>query len=206
MSDRRVQFFYSVGSRYSYLASTQIAALERDTGAEVEWIPVSSVAVMAAHGYTPFDGSRPSGQYDFRFRRADAEAWAEYYGVPYREPHDPLGLPGECALGACAALRLGALVPFSHAFFRAHFVDGATIRGNADLAAIAARIGLDEERFNRLLADPQTEALHASHLERARQAGVFGVPSFVVNGRMFWGNDRLVLVRHALTRRAAAPG
>ena len=78
MTGQAVEFYYSVGSRYSYLASTQIAALERDTGARVEWIPVSSVAVMAASGYKPFDGSQPSGQYDFRFRRADAEAWADY--------------------------------------------------------------------------------------------------------------------------------
>ena len=62
--------------------------------------------------------------------QADAEAWADYYGVPYREPADPLGLPNECALAACAALRLGAVVEFSHAFFRAHFVNGAIIQAD----------------------------------------------------------------------------
>ena len=78
MTGPAVEFYYSVGSRYSDLASTQIASLERDTGARVGWIPVSSASVMAALGYKPFDGSQPSGQYDFRFRRADAEAWADY--------------------------------------------------------------------------------------------------------------------------------
>jgi 2-hydroxychromene-2-carboxylate isomerase len=203
MTGQQVEFYYSVGSRYSYLASTQIAWLEHDTGARVEWIPVSSGSVMAASGYQPFDGSRPSGQYDFTFRRADAEAWADYYGVPYREPADPLGLPNECALATCAALRMGAVVPFSHAFFRAHFVDGAVIRTTDDIVAVAKSAGLDVAKFRASLAEKETGALHDAHVARARGAGAFGVPTFVVGDRLFWGNDRLVLVRHALQRLAA---
>lgn len=203
MTGQPVEFYYSVGSRYSYLASTQIASLERDTNARVEWIPVSSVSVMAASGYKPFDGSQPSGQYDFKFRRADAEAWAAYYGVPYREPADPLGLPNECALATCAALRMGAVVEFSHAFFRAHFVDGAIIRTTDDIVAVAHGAGLDATRFRALLGENETGALHRAHVARAQSAGAFGVPTFVVGDRLFWGNDRLVLVRHALQRSAA---
>lgn len=202
MTGQAVEFYYSVGSRYSYLASMQIAALERDTGARVEWIPVSSVSVMAASGYKPFDGSQPSGQYDFKFRRADAEAWADYYGVPYREPSDPLGLPNECALATCAAARMGAVVNFSHAFFRAHFVDGAVIRTTDDIVAVAPAAGLDATRFRELLADKETGALHATHVARAQRAGAFGVPTFVIGDRLFWGNDRVVLVRRALQRSA----
>ena len=203
MTGQAIEFFYSVGSRYSYLASTQIASLERDTGARVEWIPVSSVAVMAASGYKPFDGSQPSGQYDFTFRRADAEAWADYYGVPYREPADPLGLPNECALATCVALRMGAVVEFSHAFFRAHFVDGAIIRTTDDIVAVAQAAGLDAGTFRETLAEKETGALHDAHVARAQRAGAFGVPTFVVGDRLFWGNDRLVLVRHALQRSTA---
>ncbi len=203
MAGPSVEFYYSVGSRYSYLASTQIAALERDTGASVEWIPLSSVSLMAAAGYQPFDGSRPSGQYDFRFRRADAEAWADYYGVPYREPGDPLGLPNECALAACAALRMGAVAAFSQAFFKAHFVNGAVIRDTADIVAVAAAAGLEAKRFRTMLSEDETGALHAANVARAQRAGALGVPTFVIGDRMFWGNDRLVLVRHALQRLAA---
>jgi 2-hydroxychromene-2-carboxylate isomerase len=198
-----VAFYYSVGSRYSYLAATQIAALERNTGAHVDWVPVSSVALMRAAGYEPFTGEPPSGQYDFKFRQADAEAWAAYYGVPYREPGDPLGLPGECTIAACAATLMDAVIPFSHAFFRAHFVDGLRIHGNAEIEAVAASAGLDRERFATLLADPASEERHRKNVERARRDGAFGVPSFVVGSRLFWGNDRLPLVRHALGDPAA---
>ena len=202
MTGPAVEFYYSVGSRYSYLASTQVSSLERDTGARVEWIPVSSVSVMAASGYKPFDGSEPSGQYAFKYRRADAEAWADYYGVPYREPADPLGLPNECALATCAALRMGAVVNFSHAFFRAHFVDGAIIRTVDDIDAVAQAAGLDAGKLRGTLAEKETGALHDAHVARAQGAGAFGVPTFVVGDRLFWGNDRLVLVRHALRQSA----
>jgi 2-hydroxychromene-2-carboxylate isomerase len=198
-----VAFYYSVGSRYSYLAATQIAALERNTGAKVDWVPVSSVALMRAAGYEPFTGTPTSGQYDFKFRQTDAEAWAAYYGVPYREPDDPLGLPGECAIAACAAALMDAAIPFSQAFFRAHFVDGLRIRGNAEIEAVAASAGLDRKRFAALLADPASEKRLRMSIERARRDGAFGVPSFAVGRQLFWGNDRLPLVRHALGDTAA---
>ena len=81
-----VMFYYSIGSRYSYLASTQIESLEADTDCIVRWRPLWSADLMRLRGANPFAGEPISGQYDWTYRQQDAEAWAEYYGVPYREP------------------------------------------------------------------------------------------------------------------------
>jgi 2-hydroxychromene-2-carboxylate isomerase len=112
---KTVRFYYSVGSRYSYLASTQVGKLERETGCEVLWRPLYSVDLYELRGANPFEGESASGQY----------VW-DYSPGPERR-----------------------------------------------LAETAAE---------------------------AHSAGTFGVPTFVVDDRMFWGNDRLVLVRHYLKK------
>ena len=76
----KVHFYFSVGSRYSYLASTQMDALERELGCEVEWRPLYSVDLYRLRGENPFEGDPLSGQYDWDWRRRDAERWAEGRG------------------------------------------------------------------------------------------------------------------------------
>jgi hypothetical protein len=104
-----VEFFYGIGSRYSYLAATRIAALEAETGCTVRWRPIRSADLIVANGADPFDGGEVSGQYGWPYRRHDAENWAEYYGVPYLEPdfdnYDPRDLARACG----AADRMGAM-------------------------------------------------------------------------------------------------
>jgi len=71
---------------------------------------------------------------------------------------------------------------------------------------IAEEVGLPGSEFASALADPETERLAASSAEEAYRRGAFGVPTFFVDQQMFWGNDRIVLLRHLLTRRASGGG
>ena len=87
--ERVVDFYYSIGSRYSYLASTQITKLEGETGCRVRWHPVNGPDIRALRGRDPFAGEPLSGQYEWSYRRYDAKCWADYYGVPFREPTSP---------------------------------------------------------------------------------------------------------------------
>jgi 2-hydroxychromene-2-carboxylate isomerase len=195
-----VQFFYGIGSRYSYLASTQLEHLVADTGCDVRWRPLFSGDLFATRGRDPFAGPPVSGQYDWAYRRRDAERWAEYYGVPYREPDDVTYDPRRLALAATAAARLGAVAPFSRRLFQAVFVDGASPLDDEVCAALAREVGLDRGVFRRALADPKTAAQLAATVEEATARGVFGVPSFVLGDEVYFGNDRLVLLRHALSK------
>src|SRR6185369_5309227 len=64
-----VEFFFAPGSRYSYLAASQVPALERETGCTVEWRPVSGTEIRSFRGRDPFVGEPVSGQYDWTYRR-----------------------------------------------------------------------------------------------------------------------------------------
>jgi 2-hydroxychromene-2-carboxylate isomerase len=197
---RRVEFFYGIGSRYSYLASTQLEHLAAETGCRIRWRPLYSGDLFAARGRDPFKGEPVSAQYDRAYRRRDAERWAAYYGVPYREPDDVAFDPKRLALACAAAAAQGAVEVFSRRLFRALFVDGASPLDDAACATLAQGIGMDQGAFRAALAAPETAAGLAATVRDAAARGVFGVPSFVVGAEVFFGNDRLPLVRHALLR------
>ena len=193
-----VEFYYGIGSRYSYLASTQIAQLEADTGCRVSWRPLYSGDLFAARGLDPFKGQPVSGQYDWAYRRRDAERWAAYYGVPYREPEDVRFDPRRLALACTAAASLGAVEAFSRRLFQTLFVDGTSPLDDGVCAKLAREIGLYEGAFRAAFGHPEIAARLAAIVEEAAARGLFGVPSFVVGGEAYFGNDRLPLVRHAL--------
>ncbi len=143
-----------------------------------------------------------SGQYEWPYRRLDAEAWAEFYGVPYREPVDFLVDPAYLAVAASAAKRLGAVEAYSRRLFQAIFVDGRAV-AEADLTGIAADAGLETAAFRAHLDDPATAEMHQATLQEAHRRGAFGVPTFFVGKRLFWGNDRLPLVAHFINKARA---
>src|SRR4030095_9172564 len=104
---RAIEFFYGIGSRYSYLASTQMEQLERDTGAAVRWRTLYRRVLMERRGPAPFQrhstpgavrcgrldsrgrmerraldpfkGTPASGQYETAYRTRDVARWADYY-------------------------------------------------------------------------------------------------------------------------------
>ena len=193
-----VDFYYGVGSRYSYLAATRIRVLEAETGCRVRCLPLFSRDLIVRGG-DPFDGGVGSGQHDWPYRRIDAERWAEYYGVPYNEPNFDDYDGRELATACLAAERLGAVAAYSLALFRAVFVNGGVIDA-ARCADLAVEVGLERAAFVAALADPAFEASHAARIEEAHGRGAFGVPSFFVGERLFWGNDRMVLLRHYLLK------
>ena len=200
MSTRKtIRFYYSVGSRYSYLASTQLGALELETGCEVVWHPLHSLDLYRLRGISPFEGEPVSGQYDWDYRRRDAERWAEYYGVSYEEPRGAVDFDPRLLARACAAAdALGAVRPYSERLFSAIFAEALPKVGKDVCLERAEAVGLSRGSFARELASPRPDRRLAETAEEARSAGAFGVPTFVVDGKTFWGNDRLVLVRHHL--------
>jgi 2-hydroxychromene-2-carboxylate isomerase len=195
---RTIEFFYGIGSRYSYLASSQMERLERDTGATVRWRPLYSSLLMKRRGMDPFKGPPASGQYEPAYRTRDVTRWAHYYGIPFHDPDwDALDWQ-RLALAAVAADRLGGVVPFTQNLYAAVFGTGAAPTTDDDLAHIADKSGLNGPSFVRLIDDAQTERRHDQNIADALASGVFGVPSFVIDGELFWGNDRLALLRHHL--------
>lgn len=192
-----VDFYLGLGSRYSYLAASQVERIEAAHNCRFAWKPIASGALIDRRGDNPFRRKDGAGQYDWSYREYDAKAWAAHYGIPFREP-PPFKVEADVPALAClAADRQGALVPCCRALFAMVFVEGVVI-DEAAIAALPARLGLDAAAFRRNLAMPETRARHEALIDEAYARGAFGAPTFFFDGRMFWGNDRLPLLEAAL--------
>jgi len=200
----RVDFYYSIGSRYSYLAASRLDGIAAETGCTFDWHPVNGPRLIARRPDDPFARPDRTGQYAPAYRHRDVARWADLYGIPYVEPVGRVSFDSqEIALACTAALRLGAVEAVSRGLFAAMY-EGAIDRIDTGVCArIAAGCGLVAERFARELASAATSAQLDRAIDAAVAAGVFGVPTFVVDGEAFWGNDRLPLLRHHLLRSAA---
>lgn len=207
-SERTATFYFGLGSRYSYLASTQIAALEARTGAKIEWRPVLSSMITSSHGQAPFQwdekagdwwGARVSGQYRDSYRRADVARWAALYDIPYQEPKPPIMEAKRHALYCVAAAIAGKGQDYAARMFNVIYAEGVAVDEH-HCRDTARAVGLKSEDLEARIETGEAEAVHSNWLAQAQGLGVFGVPSFVCNGSMFWGNDRLVLLEAELSR------
>jgi len=122
----------------------------------------------------------------------DCEARAAAYGIgPIRWP-DPWPTNDLLAARAMlAARRLGVLVPFALSAMRLSFRERIDLGRLAAVQRAGERVGLEPEELSAAVADPGLKDELRAATDDAVSLGVFGVPTFRVDGALFWGDDRL---------------
>ena len=191
-----MDFFYEFASTYSYLAAMRIAPLAAAAGVAVRWRPFLLGPIFKAQGWdtSPFNLYPAKGRYMAR----DCEREAERLGLTFRLPEP---FPQNSLLAsrvALVGLEQGWGEEFSRAAYRAEFAEGRQIGEVQVLGEIVECLGQDgAAALVRAQDDDIKQELRAS-TEEARQLGIFGAPSFIAGGELFWGNDRLEqALRHA---------
>ena len=187
-------FFYDLGSPYSYLAATQLAGIESRTGAAARLLPVTLGGIRKTTGH-----QLPPPQ-QLLYMAQDTHRWAGEYGVPMRIP---TAFPTKTiqALRACAAAEArGEHARVMHALFRAYWVDDRDLADPAAIAAALDHAGLDGKALLALSETQEVKDALRRNTDLALARGVFGVPTFFVGERSFWGNDRLHFVEAELKR------
>ena len=194
-----VEFWFEFGSTYSYPAALRIGSLAAQRGVPILWRAFLLGPIFSAQGWqdSPFNLYPAKGRYMWR----DLERICEAEGIPLRRPSV---FPRSGLLAARVACRFAdaAWLPdFVREVYRANFAADLDISSPAVVEGCLACAGEDAKA---LIAEAQTPAskdLLREQTERAVQRDIFGAPSFVVGGELYWGNDRL---EQALDR-AAGP-
>lgn len=120
----------------------------------------------------------------------------ERQGLPPPFPVDSLRTARAALLGA----REGWCQPFTEEAFRLHWTEGCPVGTEQNLARALAHAGQDPARVTGWTGSPEAEEALRDQTARALERGIFGAPSFVVAGGIFWGDDRL---EQALVRATA---
>jgi len=185
---RRLEFFFFIGSTYSYLSVDRAADLARASRVELVWRPFSVRTLMREQNNSPFVGKPVKMRYMWR----DLERRAKRFGIafdgapPY--PIDPDELANRVA--TLAALE-GWCPQFTQAAYKAWFL-GKQDPGQPEvLRSILGGLG---QEVDRCLASANAAEIHDAYLAqtaRARELGIFGSPTFVHGTEIFWGDDRL---------------
>ena len=185
-----IDFLFDFSSPYSFLASEQIEPLAARHGRAVVFRPILLGAVFKASGGAPLtEQYGPKARYSVH----DFERSARFAGVRYRHPSKfPIG-----AVTASRALlwlqrhQPDQANPFVHAVFRAFFQDDQDISDAGVIAQVAQSLGIDGRALMEGAQEPSIKDALRKRVEDAVALGVFGAPTIVVDGEMFWGNDRL---------------
>jgi 2-hydroxychromene-2-carboxylate isomerase len=185
-----IDFYFDFSSPYSFLAAEQIEALAARHGRTVTFKPILLGIVFKTAGSAPLtEQYGPKARYSVH----DFERSARFAGVRYRHP-------SKFPIGAVAASRAVLWLqqhqpdqanPFVHAVFRAFFQEDRDISDAGVIAQIAQSLGIDGRALMEGAQEPAIKDALRKRVEDAVALGVFGAPTIVVDGEMFWGNDRL---------------
>lgn len=194
-SNLRLEFFWDAVSPYTYLAATQMAKLHEDTGATIVWRPFFLGGVFKSSGNQP-PIQLPAKA---RYLPQDLKAWAEYYEVPFTFPAN---FPANTLLVmrmACLLEDMHQQEAFALALFNAHWGRGENIADEEVVRGLANEVGLDGSALMMSAQTSEAKERLKQNTEEAVERGAFGAPTFFIGKEMFWGNDRLSLIKHRLS-------
>jgi 2-hydroxychromene-2-carboxylate isomerase len=200
-----VDFYFDLGSPYAYLSAEQLVAAEGQAGTElragtegqaaglfpapVQWRPVSLGAIFKLTGRSSWSLGDPA-------RRAagiaEVERRAKDRGLPAVRWPEPW--PGDYLLAMRAATfasRRGVGREFALSAFRLGFQQGRDLSLAENVLAAAVSAGLDATECERAVASEQIKQALRTATDAAVRLGVRGVPTFAVDGALFWGDDRI---------------
>jgi 2-hydroxychromene-2-carboxylate isomerase len=189
--------YFSPQSGFAYLGHARLRKLAAEKGVLVRWRPVDIVKVFAANEVTA-----PAKQSAARlaYRRMDMARTALAYNLPLNPipPFWPTNTLPACRM--IVALEATGVDPadYIEAVFRALWSRDLDISSEETLIAIAGETGLDGAALAARAAQDQSAATVETYTAEAIAAGVFGSPTYAVEGELFFGQDRLDLLAKRL--------
>ncbi len=194
-----LEFWFEFASTYSYPAAMRIEPLARAEGVQVLWRPFLLGPIFRAQGWTdsPFNLYEAKGRYMWR----DLERVCAGLGIAFRRPSQ---FPRNGLLAAriaCLHAEAPWLPEFVRSVYRANFAEDLDISEAPLLERRLDALGQSGAAILAQAQSPEAKDKLRAQTERAAALGIFGAPSFIAGGELFWGNDRLAAALDWLKRR-----
>ena len=181
------EFYFDFGSPYTFLAHKGIRKIEKENSIKVKYMPVLLGALLKLTGVKANIDVPIKGKYMIK----DCKLWAEKYNIEFKFnnyfPIITLNLM-RCAL---VAENKGFSQIFINKIFDAIWKDGLNLNDNSILEKLLKNIDIEPKKFLIEAIDLKIKNELKKRTDEAYQKGVFGTPSFIVNNKIFWGQDRL---------------
>jgi len=198
---RTVDYYFAPQSPWAYLGHQRLADIARRTGASIRVMPMDlGGKVFPISGGLPLGQRAPQRQ---AYRLVELQRFSEHLGAPLhlKPKYFPVGgddaarliIAADMAQGADAAMTVAGAV------LSACWAQERNIADEKVLTELLAEQGLPAALLEKSHSQAVQERYDA-YTQAAIDAGVFGAPSYVIDGEIFWGQDRLDFVERALAR------
>ncbi|NKB61516.1 MAG: 2-hydroxychromene-2-carboxylate isomerase [Gammaproteobacteria bacterium] len=191
-----IDFWFDFHSPWCYFAANQIGEIAHQFELKVNWKPVHLANLSQA-----VDGRKPL-EANSRFvswYQQDQYDTAGLMGLPFCPHTEYPKRPSRALRAAIFASECDLAEPFVRAVMAGYWSEQKDISDLEWLANQAKKVGLNPEKTISAAVDPRYKQLLNDNLQLAVKANLFGLPSVVVGGKIFWGNDRMFLLRHYLS-------
>jgi 2-hydroxychromene-2-carboxylate isomerase len=196
---KHVDYYVSLNSPWTYLGAGRFEAMAEKHGADVTIWPVDFGSVFAVSGGLPLPKRAPQRQ---AYRMMELKRWRDHLGV--KTTLEPKFFPAnevpaaKCVIALREQGRMADAIKLAHAVLTALWAEEKNTGDPATLKAIIASCGLDAEAVVAASEAPALADKREAYTKHAIAQGVFGAPSFVIDGEIFWGQDRLDFVDRKL--------
>jgi len=187
MAKGPIDFWFSIGSMYTYLSVMRLADVAAAQGVEFRWRPFSVRDIMIEMDNRPL--SKPK---KLAYMWRDLERRAQTHGLPYRpQPTYPLKNFDLANRVAIIGAKEGWCADYTRAAYKRWFIDHDEAGSDSNNQASLSEIGQDPARVVALASSEEIGERYRAATDEARTLGVFGAPTFAVGNELFWGDDRL---------------
>lgn len=195
---KKLEFFYDCSSPWTYLAFSKIEEVARRHNADLIWRPILVGGVFNAVNPSVYETRERPVKPKARYYAKDLQDWAHLYGLKIGQPTVFPVNSVKAMRGAFVADEHGKIGPYSRCVFEQYWGENRDISQDEVLRDIIRMVGLDEKEYFTKIASPEYKDKLKRNTDELIERGGFGSPTMFVDGDMFFGNDRLILVEHAL--------
>jgi 2-hydroxychromene-2-carboxylate isomerase len=194
---RRIDYYFSLISPWAYIGHAPFMDIAQRYGLEINYKPVFLGRVFAETGGLPLAQRHPARQ---RYRLVELQRWADRRGLSFniRPKHWPFDVNLADRFVVAIQARHENPDPFLRRAFAAVWEEERNLADPLVIAELAEQVGLESASLLDMAQSSTTEVLYALNLENAVDGDVFGSPAYVLDGEVFWGQDRLDLLEDAL--------
>ena len=186
---RKIEFWYSIGSTYTYLSTQRLAQIETENEVIFEWCPFSVRSRMIEMENVPFMAEKKRDKIDYMWR--DFQRRANFYGfnakVPAPYPLKEFDLANKVAI---LGKDQGWIKEYTILTYKKWFLEHLEPGSEPNLSSTLKEIGLDSDNVIKQAQTDEIEQKYLKNTEMAKNKGIFGSPTFIVENEVFWGDDR----------------
>ena len=186
---KKIEFWYSIGSTYTYLSTQRLTEIANKKNIEFEWCPFSVRSRMIEMENVPFMAEKKRDKIDYMWR--DVQRRANFYGfdakVPAPYPLKEFDLANKVAI---LGKDQGWIKEYTILTYKKWFLEHLEPGSEPNLSSTLREIGLDPDKIINLAQADEIEQKYLKNTEIAKNKGIFGSPSFIVENEVFWGDDR----------------